>query len=378
VHCHLFRLGKPLQMSPEDGGGSRSSEEAVVIDPSTSRRHRISPDGIRKCAYLFDGNEWRQRVRLDELELGHKLEGVKVEGSDLLEGKTGPKVFFECGVGRIDSAGRWHIVNGMLRLGKRGAKKSVTRKRVDRLTGKVVDLYVSKIRPDNGAFEVSTSLEQVQEQLAAEKKESAPKRVPVSSLKAGQEVVGTVIRVEPYGVLVDVGANRHGLLHIRRVRKLMNKFIDGQEGLIEAGLERGAKIRVAVMINERKRLFLDFTEDVFEETKAERRAKKAEIRERKERKLAGTKDNTETVSSNAAKSDKAQEGVIASISDYEIPDEYADEAAAWAAYGAGEDGGSGNSALSEDEAAEWAAFAAGDEHRDEDDDIEDALGISTY
>lgn len=332
------------------------------------------------------------------------MEGTKVEGCDLLDGKTGPKVFFECGVGRLDRHGRWHIVNGLLRLGKRGAKKSVTRKRVDRLTGRVVDLYVSKIRHDNGAFEVSTSEEQVREIMEAEKemerKGEGKKKVSVSSLKEGQELTGTVVRVEPYGALIDVGANRHGLLHIKRVRKLLRQHIDKKEGLIEAGLERGAQLMVTVRSVKGKDVSLDFTEEKREEKREERRARRREARERKrareKKKLeSGEKKGAEVTAASASAAVASAAGekgnVVASISDidekedeYEIPDGYADisedEAAAWAAYGAGDDDDADSSgAMSDDDAADWAAFAAGgDDFRDEDDDIEDALGISTY
>ena len=272
-----------------------------------------------------------------ELSVGEKLLGRKVDGCDLLDGKTGPKIFFECGVGRVDPQGRWHIVNGMLRLGRKGARKSVTAKRVKRLTDKVVDLYVTRIDRATGKLEVTTSAE-----LAEEASQGKPK-VPASSLKEGDELVGTVVRVEDYGVLVDVGANRLGLLHIQTVADLFGKYIDKARGLALVGLERGAQISVAVSSNEKKRLFLDFT------IATKNEAHQQKLREEEER--AQIKEVEE-------KEKSADESMsIAS-----------DEAAAWAAY---DDNGTAD-------AADWESFAAAGDTYDEDDDIEDALGIGSY
>jgi len=305
----------------------------------------------RKCGYLFEGR-WEQRRDLTELSVGEKLLGRKVDGCDLLDGKTGPKIWFECGVGRIDPQGRWHIVNGMLRLGRGGKRKSVAAKRVKRLSDKVVDLYVTRIDTATGALEVTTSPE------VAEKASQERKKVSVSSLKEGDELVGTVVRVEDYGVFVDVGANRLGLLHIQRVADLFGRYIKKAEGLTDAGLERGAQISVAVASNEKKRLSLDFTTSTKNDAQQERLMEEGErIRKEKEK----GKDKDETPPENA----------------YDIA---ADEAAAWAAYGAGDD--DEDDYHNDDDgmagAADWEAFAAASNAYDEDDDIEDALGIGSY
>ena len=98
----------------------------------------------------------------------------------------------------------------------------------------------------------------------------------MTSLQEGEEVLGKVVRVEKYGVFIDAGANRLGLLHILKVRKLYGKFIDGEKGLIEAGLERGAKVRLCVESVEKRRLSLDFTDDVKRESTSALEATSAE------------------------------------------------------------------------------------------------------
>ena len=304
----------------------------------------------KKCGYRFEGR-WEQRTELSNLAIGQKLLGRKIEGRELVEGKTGPKIWFECGIGRIDGRGDWQMVNGMLRLGRRGARKSVTKKRIARMTDKVVDLYVSKVDEARGLLEVTTSLEQAGEIAGRDKK------IPASSLEKGRELVGQVVKLEPFGAIVDIGANRNGLLHIQRVADLFGKYIDKEEGLVESGLERGAKIRVAILSNEKKRLFLDFTSDVKEDANAKRKQEE----QAKDDKIV------------AEKVDKKENGddVYASVSDGN------DEAAAWGVYDA-EDADAGDWAAPNDGADDWAAFAIGEEGYDEDDDIEDALGIGSY
>lgn len=70
-----------------------------------------------------------------------------------------------------------------------------------------------------------------------------------------------VVQVRSYGVFVDVGVSRLGLLHINTVADFFGTYIDKKKGLRKAGLEEGAEIKVSVQSNQRKRLALDFTED---------------------------------------------------------------------------------------------------------------------
>lgn len=212
------------------------------------------------------GKRWLRRIHLEDLEVGQKLEGTVVQ--ELLYGKTGPKLFFEVGVGRTNSKGKWSIVNAMLRLDR--AKESVTKKRAARLRKKeFVDLWVSRVQAECGRLEVCLNEEDV------EKYQKQPKTT-VSLLRAGMEVTGRIVRILPYGVMVDVGANRLGLLHILKVRELYGRYIDKEKGLVEAGLERGTKVRLCVKAIEKRRLELDFTEDVKSDAEAELGANKSQ------------------------------------------------------------------------------------------------------
>ncbi len=309
----------------------RCQESRQTHHYSTREATPTSEHDVKPCFYKSPDGEWKQRTQLKDLVHGQLVVGRKISTSDLLEAKTGPKVFFEVGVGRIDTRGNWQIVNSMLRLGKKYSKPSVIKKKAGRLAGKPVELYVSKVCLDTCRLEVTLSLE---EQLAIDENIT---KISASSLKPGEELVGKVVQVRPYGVIIDVGANRDGLLHIQKVADLFGKYIDKQDGLEESGLERGATVKVTVQSNERKRLFLDFTDETKALAAQERQGVPAVSEKTSEEENMVDLDDEEPTQYN----------------EYDISD---DEAAAWAAYG------------SDDFEDDY----------DEDADIEDALGIGSY
>ena len=347
------------------------------------------------------GPRWRPRVHLDDLKVGDRLDGSHVV-QELLDGKTGPKIFVECGVGRtspkrkrkktrsIDSDGdeesistssnnnknkyddddydeSWSIVYGMVRLGHKGMKASVVRKRSAKLRSRdSFPVWVTRIRPECAWLEVCTR----EDDLAPYLKEAKqPRKTPVTSLQPQQEVKGEVVKIFPYGVLVDVGANRPGLLHVRKIASLYNKFIDKEQGIIDAGLPKGTKVRLQVESIESRRLFLDFTDDVKDEAKAEierikeekkqrRKQRKQQLREQKQQKdmVAMQALNQAPVVDSALSSTSAdsQTANIVGVSDDNIPNEI---------YEADDDDDD-----DDDEEEEY----------DEDEAIEDAFGLDMY
>jgi len=293
------------------------------------------------CYYKRIDGSWKPRKELQSLFIGERLFGRRLAGCDLLNGKKGPKVFFECGIGKKNSKGKWSIVNGMLRLGKRGIKDSVVRKKLQKLpSDNLIEVYVSKINLDHGSFEICLTKEDALERGLREKKISA------SSLKPGQQLTGQVANLTPYGVFVNVGANRDGLLHIKNIARYQNKFVKKEEGLKKIGLSRGTWVSVVVLKNENKRLELDLT------------PKEEEV------------DEEESEMS-------AVDGAASST--YEVSEE---EALAWASHGTGIGGDGGDYDIGEEEAAVWAAYGSGSEgdgdDYDEDRNIEDSLGIGYY
>lgn len=294
---------------------------------------------IKPCSYKDIDGKWRQRVLWDDLQIGQKLNGFVC--SKLLDGKTGPKLFFECGLGRLDGKGNWQMVSGMLRLGSKYTKPSVIRKKATKLAGKSIDLYVHRIFKDDCRLEVKLVEDGVKPDLSADNMRQ--KLLPISSLKVGQEFTGTIVQVRPYGCIVDVGANRHGLLHIQRVADLYQEYIDKEKGLEDAGLEKGFQIKLIVLSNEKKRLSLDFTKETKDFFEEEREKEKTEA--------------VEVESSSQISEDTTDDTVEIDISEEE------EEAAAWAAYATEN---------------EYDNDFEDDDDYDEDREIESALGLDYY
>ena len=161
---------------------------------------------------------WRPRINIEDLKVGQRLFATKLDNAyDLLDGKTGPKLFYECGVGRFT-----HIVNeekekiqimrpcnGMLRLGGPNLKPSVVKKKRDRLvklqkrtfigndseedTGiKMLPVWVTRVFPSTGRFEITTSEEEAMQIAAASKSDYGITKVSASKLVIGQERTGKV------------------------------------------------------------------------------------------------------------------------------------------------------------------------------------------
>jgi predicted RNA-binding protein with RPS1 domain len=227
----------------------------------------------------------------------------------------------------------------MIRLGKRGIKTSIVRKRLQKKIPPelLIEVYVSKIRLEEGALEVCLNREEALEigDLSEQRR-----KISASKLRIGDELYGTVRNVTPYGVFVDVNANRNGLLHISKVAKQQDAYVAKEDGLKAFGLGQGSPINVIVVSNERKRLELDFAP----------RSTPAIAKE--------SPSNDEDIVESSNSNSESIEQVGNEISD--------EEAAMWAAYAIGSTG--------DDE----REYDEEDEEYDEDTDIEDALGIGYY
>lgn len=357
-HAPLPLSYVPLQAASDAASTSSSSSPTLIKDKDGKQQQQIvvKPSFYKQAEPDRRGRPlWRQRRMLSDLKLGDRLEGYVVQ--ELLDGKTGPKVFLECGVGRYNpKTGTWKLAHAMLRLGNRNAKTSVTQKRMARLRKQTsLVCFVSRIRLGNGALEVVLKEENVDY--------DRPQKISASSIKAGQELVGKVQRLVPHGAFVDVGANRLGFLHIQKVADLYGKYIKQAQGLKDAGLERGAKMKVLVESNEKKRLLLDFTADVKEEAAQEeiRRQEETEQESQKQQEAEAAKT---VVSTPVASTASVAKGTIAeaasSTTSSESPQE--DNEDPYAEY-----------------AADYSEYSADDyDSYDEERDIEDSLGLGTY
>ncbi len=99
-------------------------------------------------------------------------------------------------------------------------------------TGDEVTVYVLKIHEDTGR--VALSLEE-------------PPTLPWEGVSEGNTLTGTVVRIENYGVFVDVGAERPGMVH---VSELADGFVKSPSDVVSVG----DKVEVRVLkVNRRKR-----------------------------------------------------------------------------------------------------------------------------
>ena len=174
--------------------------------------------------------------------------------------------------------------------------------------------------------------------------------VSASSLSPGQELFGYVKDITPYGVFIDVGANRKGLLHITKVAQHTNQFINKEVGLEKVGLKRGTPLNVVVLKNEKKRLEFGYPP--------------LEVEDNEKEGLAVSNSNANE-SAYDQLSEEAEEFAWAAYYGNNNSDKYdvSEEEAMWAAHGADYTSGE-----EEDKKDDY----------DEDRDIEDALGIGYY
>lgn len=109
--------------------------------------------------------------------------------------------------------------------------------RVNRVTdvvqsGNSVTAWVTKVDPAKGRIGL-TMIE--------------PPKVDWRELAEGRVYTGTVTRIEPYGVFVDIGAERAGLLH---VREMSTGYVRHPSELVQIGEE--VEVRI-LKLNRRKR-----------------------------------------------------------------------------------------------------------------------------
>ncbi len=79
-----------------------------------------------------------------------------------------------------------------------------------------------------------------------------PPKVDWHELHEGQTCTGTVVRLEPYGAFVDIGAERPGLLH---VREMSSGYVRHPSEIVQVGEE----IEVRILKLDRQKRQIDLT-----------------------------------------------------------------------------------------------------------------------
>ena len=293
------------------------------------------------CFYRspINNRRWKQRIDIQNLFIGQELQGVIVQ-EKLSNTTTGPKLWLDVGVCRWSSKGKpyfsskditnmthplssssstnggWKICTALLRLGMNHyVKESVVRKKVTRLRSRdTITVYVSRIFRQEGRFDVVLTPEEIPTASATGNAatsvvvSSPPPLQSVTKLNVGDKITGTVTKVVDYGAFIQLdGYNRGGLLHIKQVAELYNTYIDKKQGLMDSGLNPKARVRLQVIEKEKKRILLDFTDDVKQIAMEEQRQEQEEIERQQNELRAQLQQQRE-------KSTNTKEGMIATAS----------------------------------------------------------------
>lgn len=143
---------------------------------------------------------------IDELETGVAVRGT-VKRIELYG------AFVDIGVG---SDGLLHISQ----LGKPNVRNVEDVVKV----GEEVTVYVLKVEKDNNRIALSLG---------------KPPSVTWDAMKIGDVVVGKVVRLEKFGVFVDIGAERPGMIH---VSELATGYVNSPSDVVKVGDEVNARI----------------------------------------------------------------------------------------------------------------------------------------
>ena len=69
----------------------RPQQKLHVSTTSDDTKLDVLIDDVPPCLYKAHDNRWKPRVELKSLRIGQRLIGVAINGTELLEAKTGPK-----------------------------------------------------------------------------------------------------------------------------------------------------------------------------------------------------------------------------------------------------------------------------------------------
>ena len=143
---------------------------------------------------------------IDELEAGMEVPGT-VKRIELYG------AFVDIGVG----------TDGLLHISQLG-KPNVRNVEDVVKVGETINVYVLKVEKDNNRIALSLA---------------KPPAVSWDDMKIGDAVTGTVVRLEKFGVFVDIGAERPGMIH---VSELASGYVNSPSDVVKVGDEVRARI----------------------------------------------------------------------------------------------------------------------------------------
>lgn len=151
---------------------------------------------------------------VNELQTGMELKG-KVKRIELFG------AFVDIGVGH----------DGLLHISQLGRPNVRNVEDVVKV-GEEITVYVLKIEPDTGRIALSLV---------------KPPAVSWDDIQEGAVVTGTVVRLEKFGVFVEIGAERPGMIH---VSELASGYVNSPSDVVKVGDEVKAQV---IKVNRKKR-----------------------------------------------------------------------------------------------------------------------------
>ncbi|MBI1259381.1 MAG: S1 RNA-binding domain-containing protein [Chloroflexi bacterium] len=151
---------------------------------------------------------------IDELEVGMELQGT-VKRIELFG------AFVDIGIGH----------DGLLHISQLGRPNVRNVEDVVK-AGEQITVYILKVEQDTGRIALSLV---------------KPPAMPWDDIKEGSTVTGTVVRMENFGVFVDIGAERPGMIH---VSELASGYVNSPSDVVKVGDPVTAQV---IKVNRKKR-----------------------------------------------------------------------------------------------------------------------------